>query len=138
VTIDSSALVAILLNEAECDEFLLAVRTAAEPAISVVNLMETSIVVRRTGGERFEARIDELLVRLAIRPLPVDLFQTRLARDAHRRFGKGTGHPAKLNFGDCFAYALAKTSGRPLLFKGAGFALTDIEPAVNAGFSPTG
>ncbi|MFM7345843.1 MAG: type II toxin-antitoxin system VapC family toxin [Tagaea sp.] len=104
-------------------------------AISVVGLVECAIVLRGVGA--VETRLDELVSRLRVETVPVDLAQGALAREAHRRFGKGTGHPAKLNFGDCFAYALAKTSGRPLLFKGADFALTDIEPAVNAGFSPT-
>lgn len=134
--VDSSALIAILRNEDESTLFLATVAASPMRSISAANLVESSIVAQRSGGAASDAILDEIVARLEVRPIPVDLRQMELARDAHRRFGKGTGHPAKLNFGDCFAYALAKSTGRPLLFKGADFALTDIEPAVNPGFSP--
>jgi ribonuclease VapC len=93
-------------------------------------------LVRNDHGPDWHGRpllldiFDKTIVELRIDIVPVDLAQGRLAREAFRRFGKGTGHPAKLNFGDCFAYALAKATGRPLLFKGRDFARTDIEPAL--------
>lgn len=131
--VDSSALIAILRDEPERRDFedLIELR---QSSMSVVGLVECAIVLRGVGA--VETRLDELVSRLRIEAVQVDLLQGALAREAHRRFGKGTGHPAKLNFGDCFAYALAKSTGRPLLFKGEDFTLTDIEPAVNPRFSP--
>ncbi|MCM0020497.1 MAG: type II toxin-antitoxin system VapC family toxin [Tagaea sp.] len=133
--VDSSALIAILRKEDESPSFLAAIEASSMRSISAVNLVESSIVAQRSGGAAGEAILDELVVRFELHPVSVDLRQMEIAREAHRRFGKGTGHPARLNFGDCFAYALAKATGRPLLYKGADFALTDIEPAVNPRFS---
>ena len=78
-------------------------------------------------------RFDELVREAALVVEPVTEAQARIAREAYRDFGKGSGHPAQLNFGDCFAYALAKVSGEPLLFKGSDFSHTDIPPFLNAG-----
>lgn len=128
--VDSSALVAILLEEPDADDFSRAILGSIDAKMSVATALEISIVARIAGGEAAEADVDALIVRLGIDIVPVDLAQGRIAREAFRRFGKGTGHPAKLNFGDCFAYALAKATGRPLLFKGRDFARTDIEPAL--------
>jgi ribonuclease VapC len=128
--VDSSALVSILLEEPDAESFSRAIVERLDAAVSVANVLEVSVVARTTGGQATEARIDPMLAQLGLNVIPVDLAQGQAAREAHRRFGKGTGHPAKLNFGDCFAYALAKASGRPLLYKGADFALTDIEPAL--------
>ncbi len=96
--------------------------------MSVANVLEASIVAERRGGESAARDLDLLLERAEIELIAVTEKHLEAARLAWRRFGKGN-HPAALNFGDCFAYALARTSGEPLLFKGEDFAQTDIESA---------
>ena len=96
--------------------------------MSVVNVLEASIVVERRGGDAAAQELDTLLERAEVELAPVTVEHLEAARRAWRRFGKGN-HPAALNFGDCFAYALAKATGEPLLFKGKDFAQTDIEAA---------
>ncbi len=86
------------------------------------------MVLEGKAGPSVSAALDALMDRFGIELVPVTLVQTRAARVAWRRFGKGN-HPARLNFGDCFSYALAKTTGEPLLFKGNDFAQTDIQAA---------
>lgn len=130
--VDSSALIAILRDEADGEALLEAIVDAPEAAISVAGLLESGIVARAIAGDAAEAELDALVARLRVRPVPVDLRQAEFARMAYRTYGRASGHPAKLNFGDCFAYALAKATGRSLLFKGADFTLTDIEPALPA------
>ena len=126
---DTSALIAILLGEAEAEAFKRSLMTTRHCRLSVVSLMEATIVIERRRGADGGRALDELLVETEIEPVPVTVEQAESARRAWRRFGKGN-HPAALNFGDCFAYALAKTSDEPLLFKGDDFAQTDIESAL--------
>lgn len=96
--------------------------------MSVASLLETTMVVEGRVGSSGSFDLDALLATYEIELIPVDAEQAEAARVAWRRYGKGN-HPARLNFGDCFSYALAKTTGEPLLFKGNDFSQTDIEPA---------
>lgn len=112
-----------------------AIEQFASCRLSAANYLEAAIVLdaKRSGpaGERLDVMIEEL----GIAVVPVTIEQARLAREAYRRFGKGN-HPARLNFGDCFAYALSKATGEPLLFKGEDFRQTDVEPAISGGEPP--
>jgi ribonuclease VapC len=128
--IDTSALVAILRDEPEAEICARAIEGAAERRISAVNFVEAAVVIDGSRDPIASRRFDDLLREAGVRIEPVIEIQARLARDAYRDFGKGSGHSAKLNFGDCFAYALAKTSGEPLLFIGTDFARTDVTPAI--------
>ncbi len=96
--------------------------------MSVANVLEASIALERRGGATAADDLDALLERAEIKLVPVTVEHLEAARRAWRRFGKGN-HPAALNFGDCFAYALARTTGEPLLFKGGDFSQTDIDAA---------
>lgn len=105
-------------------------RAHGEPVrISAATLVELGIVVDRFKDERLSLLLDELIAALTIEVIPVDDSQAAVGREANRKFGKGF-HPARLNFGDCFVYALAKLTGEPLLFKGKDFSQTDVEPAL--------
>ena len=126
--VDSSALLAVLLREPDSERYETAIATAAGCRMSAVNLLETSIVVEGRGGAAAGHELDAFLERAGIEPAPVTTEQVHVARIAWRRFGKGN-HPARLNLGDCFAYALAKSAGEPLLYKGDDFSRTDIEAA---------
>jgi ribonuclease VapC len=128
--IDTSALVAILRAEPEAEICARAIESAAERRISAVNFVEAAVVIDGSRDPIASRRFDDLLSAARVRIEPVTEIQARLARDAYRDFGKGSGHSAKLNFGDCFAYALAKTTGGSLLFIGADFAHTDIMSAI--------
>jgi len=129
IVIDTSALVAIFRQEDDAAHFAHRIATDDQPIISAANLVETSIVLRGlkdippTKAERW---LDDFLVEAGIRIEPVTARQAHLARSAHARFGKGTGHKAALNYGDCFAYGLAKDLDAPLLCKGDDFPLTDV------------
>jgi ribonuclease VapC len=120
--------VAVLLAEPERDRLIARLADAGDPLISAATLVETSIVMQAKTGDEGVADLDELLAAAAVRCVAVDATQAHLARDAFARFGKGRA-PAALNFGDCFAYALAKAADRPLLFKGTDFSKTDIVSA---------
>ena len=120
--IDSSAIVAVLRGEPEAEPFLASIRSRSDLVMSAGNYLETGIVIDRDRDAVLSAGLDPLLDQLGIEIEPVTEAQARLARQAYRDFGKGSGHPAKLNFGDCFAYALATERGEPLLFKGDDFA----------------
>jgi ribonuclease VapC len=128
--IDTSALVAILRDEAEAEICARAIESAAERRLSAVNFVEAAVVIDGSRDPIASRRFDDLLRVARVRVEPVTESQARIARDAYRDFGKGSGHPAKLNFGDCFAYALAKATGEPLLFIGADFSHTDVIPAI--------
>ncbi len=130
MVIDTSALVAIVLLEPESETFATAIAAAAMPRMSVASWFETSTVIDGRGNAIARSRFDELVVELGIELVPVSAGQAVLARRAYTEFGEAGSHPARLNFGDCFAYALAKEAGAPLLFKGADFARTDIRPAL--------
>jgi ribonuclease VapC len=129
VVLDTSALVAVLLGEPERDRFIAALAEAEDPLISAGTLLEASIVLRSKLGEAGLADLDELLATAGVRCVAVDLAQVHAARDAFARFGKGRD-AAGLNYGDCFAYALAKVVQVPLLFKGDDFRRTDVVAAV--------
>ena len=126
---DSSALLAVLNRESDADLFQDAILTASSCRMSVANLLEASIVVEGRGGAEAGHELDTFLERAEIELSPVTAEQLAAARQAWRRFGKGR-HPAALNFGDCFAYALAQVTGEPLLYKGDDFARTDIPTAL--------
>jgi ribonuclease VapC len=128
--IDTSALVAILRDEPEADVCARAIEGAAQRRLSAVNFVEAPVVIGGSRDPIASRRFDDLLRDAQVLIEPVTEIQARLARDAYRDFGKGSGHPARLNFGDCFAYALAKVTGEPLLFKGTDFGHTDIMPAI--------
>jgi len=126
MVIDTSALVAIFLAEPERKRFLDLIVDAGTRLISAANALETGIVLEARRGEAAGREFDLFVVRANLQVVPVDGEQVEIARSAWRKYGKGR-HAAALNFGDCFAYALAKSSGEPLLAKGTDFALTDVE-----------
>lgn len=129
MVVDSSALVAILRKEREAARFTRAILRASVRLMSAGNLLEAGIVIDNQSGLSAGQRLDRFMEHAEIEVEPVTERQVRLARQAYVDFGRGN-HPAGLNFGDCFAYALAKDKGEPLLFKGDDFAQTDVEPAL--------
>ena len=126
--VDSSAILAVLCGEPDAARYETAIAEALNCRMSVANLLEVFIVVESRGGAAAGHECDAFLEEAGIESVPVTSEHAEVARRAWRRFGKGN-HPAGLNFGDCFAYALARTSGEPLLFKGEDFTRTDIEAA---------
>ena len=130
--IDTSAVIAILRDEPEAVSYARAIADATDRRVSAVNFVESAVVIDASHDPIATRRFDDFITEANIFIEPVTETQARIARDAYRDFGRGSGHPAKLNFGDCFAYALAKTSGEPLLFKGNDFAHTDIASALPA------
>jgi len=126
MVIDTSAIVAILLREPEVEAFAALIEAAPSRLLSAASLLEATMVIEARKGAEGGRDLDLLIYRGEIEIVAVDREQAEVARVAWRRFGKGR-HPAALNYGDCFAYALAKVSGAPLLFKGGDFSLTDIE-----------
>lgn len=128
--IDTSALLAILRAEPEALSCAEAIAGAATRRISAANFLEAAIVIDASRDPIASRRFDDLLKAADIVIEPVTEGQARIAREAYRDFGRGSGHPARLNFGDCLAYALAKATGEPLLFKGGDFAQTDITLAM--------
>jgi ribonuclease VapC len=126
IVLDSSALVAILRDEAERSDFIDAVIDDGNPRISSATYLEASMVMELRFGDRGSRELDALLGEIGVEIVPFDEAQAKIARDAFRRYGKGL-HRAALNLGDCFAYALAKALDAPLLFKGRDFALTDVK-----------
>ena len=129
MVIDTSALIAILFGEPEALSFSRAVADESRKLISAFNALETGIVVEARKGETGGRELDLLLHRAQIEIVAMNADQAELARAAWRKYGKGN-HPAGLNIGDCCAYALAKYSGEPLLFKGNDFGQTDIRAAI--------
>ena len=126
--VDTSAVVAILLAESDAARYERAISLAWPRRMSAVALLETTMVIEGRSGPDAGDDLDLFLREADIELEPVTLEQVEAARRAWRRFGKGN-HPAALNFGDCFAYALASTKREPLLFKGGDFARTDVEAA---------
>lgn len=128
--IDASALVAILRAEPDARKYAEAIAAADHRRISPVNYVEVAAVIDGARDPVASRSLDELMEAGGISITAVTEHQARLAREAYRDFGKGSGHPARLNLGDCFAYALAKDLGEPLLFKGDDFRHTDVTSAV--------
>lgn len=128
--VDTSALIAILRDEPDAMSYAKAIENAAIRRISAGNYFETAAVIDASRDPIASRRFDDLLREARFVIEPVTEVQARLAREAYRDFGRGSGHPARLNFGDCFAYALAKILNESLLFKGADFARTDVRPAL--------
>ena len=130
--IDSSAVIGIFNGEPEADALEDALISARNRRMSAATLVELYVVIDGKRDPVRSARLDELLQRSDVEIIDVTAEQAYIARAAHRDYGKGSGHPARLNFGDCFSYALAKVTGEPLLFKGDDFGHTDLTPAVRA------
>jgi ribonuclease VapC len=127
--LDSSPIVAILAQEPDAELFIQAISRAPRCRMSAGNFIELSIVIESQFSMEVTRQCEALFRRIGVVIEPVTVEQAHLARQAFHDFGKGR-HPAALNFGDCFAYALAKMSGEPLLFKGEDFRKTDIVSAL--------
>ena len=126
--IDTSAVLAVLLGESDSEHYEKTIARTLPRRMSVVGLLEAAIVLESRGGMAAADELDLFLQTAEIELVAVTTEQAQAARRAWRRFGKGN-HPAGLNFGDCFAYALAETNNEPLLFKGEDFSRTDVEIA---------
>ncbi|WP_203337427.1 type II toxin-antitoxin system VapC family toxin [Nocardioides limicola] len=124
--VDSSALIAVLAAEPLRPRLLDAMLAAERLLMSAATYLETAAVIDRRGDPVLSRRLDELLEALGLEIVEVSPDQARLGREAYRDFGKGSGHPAGLNYGDCFTYALARDSGLPLLHTGDDFNHTDV------------
>ena len=124
--VDTSALIAILRDEEDAMAYAMAIANAATRRISAATYVETAAVIDASRDPIASRRFDDLLQEARFAIESVTEVQARIAREAYRDFGRGSGHPARLNFGDCFAYALAKAMNEPLLFKGDDFTRTDI------------
>jgi ribonuclease VapC len=127
VIVDSSAIIAILRGEPEADDFLRAISSGG-CRMSVGSYLEAAIVVDSAGDPTLSRYFDDLIEQSALQLEVVTSEQAYLARQAYRDYGRGSGHRAGLNFGDCFAYALARATHEPLLFKGDDFIHTDVRP----------
>lgn len=125
--IDTSAIVAMLRTEPDAAALSKALRGAAVRRLSAANYVELAVVIDGLGDPVLSGGLDAVLTAYGIEIEPFTERQARIARAAYQRFGKRSGHPARLNMGDCFAYALARDLEEPLLFNGADFAQTDIE-----------
>lgn len=121
--VDSSALIAVSLGEDDAEDFREVFEYTEDLKISAATFLEAAIILDR----RKPGSIDRLATGLELHVVPVDAEQVDIARNAYRLFGKGSGHAAQLNFGDCFTYALAKVTDEPVLFKGDDLSVTDIE-----------
>ena len=133
IVVDTSAVLSVFLQEADALRHARRIEEDDDPVMSAANVLETSIVLRtakRIAPEDAEQWLDRFLRTAGIRVEPVTRDQIDLARLAHARFGKGTGHAAQLNYGDCFAYAPAKRLDAPILSKGNDFTRTDLTPAL--------
>ena len=127
--LDSSAVVAVLQGEDGSDRILQAMAEAPSLAMSTATYVECAALVDRRATTATRRRFDELLEVLAVQMVPLTEEHARLAREAYREFGRGSGSPARLNLGDCFTYALAAQTGEPLLFVGDDFTHTDLVAA---------
>ncbi|HEY1423732.1 MAG TPA: type II toxin-antitoxin system VapC family toxin [Candidatus Acidoferrum sp.] len=127
--VDASAIIAILRDELESEKFAYAIAEAERRRVSAVNYVEAAAVIDASRSPIASRRLDDLFREGGLEITAVSEQQARIAREAYRDFGKGAGHAAGLNLGDCFAYALAKEMGEPLLYKGEDFGRTDVETA---------
>ena len=128
--VDTSAIVEVLLDTDRASRFRHTLARSESVRISVGTLLETAIVVDANRNPVLSGRLDDMVSRTPLHVEPVTERHIEVARRAYQVFGKGSGHPARLNFGDCFAYALARTTGEPLLFAGDDFSKTDVTPAL--------
>ncbi len=128
--VDTSALVAVIVREPDAAAFLKAMESADVLRISAATCVEATVVLNRRGDPALDGKFEAMLneAGFVIEPLTVE--QSRIARQAHRDYGKGSGHPAQLNFGDCFSYALARDKREPILYKGDDFGHTDLRSAL--------
>jgi ribonuclease VapC len=127
--LDTSAVIAILRGEADAPELSIAIEYAAVRRMSAANFVEAAIITDSNRNPLLSGSFDTLIRKAPVTIEPVTVEQAKIAREAYRDFGKGR-HRAGLNFGDCFAYALAKVTGEPMLFKGDDFRHTDLESAL--------
>jgi ribonuclease VapC len=132
VIIDTSAIIAILRGEPDAGVYIDVIDSAPRSRVSAASYVEAGIVIDGSRDPVLSRRLDEYVMEAPLIIEPVTEEQAHIARAAYRDFGKGSGHPAQLNFGDCFAYALARDKREPLLFKGSDFIHTDITPALTA------
>ncbi|WP_327103167.1 type II toxin-antitoxin system VapC family toxin [Nonomuraea glycinis] len=131
--IDTSAIIAILRSEPDALTFAEAIADAAVRRMSAASFLEAAVVIDGSRDPIASRRFDELISTAEIAVVPIAEAEARRARAAYRDFGKGSGHPAGLNFGDCFAYALAQECQESLLFKGKDFIHTDVHAALDSG-----
>lgn len=129
--VESSALIAILKREPDAPAYADALASDRAPKMSAATYVEAAIVADRDRDPMRSGLLDAVLLDADIEVIPFDQAQARIAREAYRDFGKGSGHKARLNLGDCFAYALAKATGEPLLYKGTDFGQTDVASALD-------
>lgn len=129
MVVDTSALLAVLLEDGDSEKYLNAMLDAERIRISAASAVELGIVAISRAGAEAEMKIDLLLARIGAEIISVDAAQAMFARSAFRTFGKGR-HPAQLNFGDCFSYTLSKVLNEPLLYKGGDFAQSDVSAAI--------
>jgi ribonuclease VapC len=129
IVVDTSAVIALLEDEADAALYTSALVAADGLTMSAANVLECSLVIESRYGEVGRERLDGFLTQVEVEVAAFDAEQVMLARAAFRRFGRGR-HPAQLNFGDCFAYALAKQRGASLLYKGNDFSQTDVASAL--------
>jgi ribonuclease VapC len=128
--VDASAVIAVLRDEAEARSCANAIAGAKVRRISAVSFVEAAVVIDAGRNPVASRKFDDLVREAGFIVEPVNETQARIAREAYRDFGKGSGHSAGLNFGDCFSYALAKVMDEPILFKGDDFRHTDLAPAL--------
>lgn len=136
MVIDTSALMAILLGESEAESFSQSIAGDSKRLISALSLLEAAIVIHARKGPAGTRELDLLLHAAGVTVVSLDEDQALLARAAYEKYGKGH-HPAALNLGDCCSYALSRSSGEPLLFKGNDFSQTDVAVAAHAGTGAT-
>jgi ribonuclease VapC len=129
--VDASALVAVITLEPEASAMATAIQNADTLRISAGSYLEATVVLNRRREPVLEAKLDALLENAGFVIEPVTVEQARIARQAYRDYGKGSGHPANLNFGDCFSYALAREKREPILYKGDDFGHTDLRSALD-------
>lgn len=128
--VDSSAIIALLRNEAEAATIAIALKASHVRFLPAPNYLETCMVAIASRTAETQRDVDELLFRFAIRIVDFPVEASQIAVQAFIQYGKGRGHPAQLNFGDCISYAMSKVEAMPLLFKGDDFRHTDVECAV--------
>lgn len=128
--LDSSAIIAVLTQELDAKTFADAIDAVESCKVSAATYLETAIVIDSKREALASRKFDDFFSKASVTIVAVDGEQARIAREAYRDFGRGSGHPARLNFGDCFAYALAKAVDEPLLYKGSDFSHTDVKSAL--------